>query len=603
MAVFGESNERVSFFEKAVFVIPFSIISIDLIALLLNKINIPISGVNLIGATIIFCLLCFAFYQIRFKKKEAEPSAKSSASNEITSESENLFNFSTWQTIFILLSIVLAIFIRVAYLTDTIVPASTDLGHHMYWVKTIIDSGKLPAYNMPDFIVGEHIIFAAANLISGVNVTTALPVLILLIANVTGIFVAAILVARLFKNTNTTAVSFFVLGTLYAIAAPQGKYVSGGVIGNILGNMFLPLALYFAFRALKEKSGSHLGLFIFSATGLLYTHHLTSFVLIFISAAVLLIYFSVNIKRLPKIISSWLKILFKPFPVLVLILSILFLAFAYTPSYFNSAAVDQATGAPSKITRVGLSLKQIELNVGSARLILGILGILLLLLTFKPKKLEYSFVIGWTLILFIMTYRPGWLYIDIPSNRVSNYLFLPLSIAAAYCLAQYFHFFRKGATQFFAAVLLYTFLFFTITSGLSDSAEAFKIKNQFQEAVQTFHSGEYLAKTTNASKDIILKDHINIYGDSWYKLFFMKDYKYPLSRGKLTRYSDPTKPRETCTRDMIGKPQSETGRACFAKTGVNYVALNAQLEGMTFETYPEFSKVYASNYISIFKRN
>jgi hypothetical protein len=83
----------------------------------------------------------------------------------------------------------------------------------------------------------------------------------------------------------------------------------------------------------------------------------------------------------------------------------------------------------------------------------------------------------------------------------------------------------------------------------------------------------------------------------------MKDYKYPLSRGVLTRYADPTKTRETCTRDMISFPQSETAKTCFADTGVNYVAVNSQIEGNSFEQYPDFSKVYGSDYISIFRRN
>jgi hypothetical protein len=121
--------------------------------------------------------------------------------------------------------------------------------------------------------------------------------------------------------------------------------------------------------------------------------------------------------------------------------------------------------------------------------------------------------------------------------------------------------------------------------------------------MQTFHSAAYLAAAVDTNKDIILKDHVNIYGDSWYKLFFMKDYKYPLSRGVLTRYVDPTKPRETCTRDMISNPESDAGKACFADTGVNYVVLNAQIEGNSFEKYPDFSKVYGSDGISIFRRD
>lgn len=602
LAVFGWKNEKVSFFERAVLVVPFSIIVVDLIALLLDKMEIPLEGLTVVGSVIVFCLICFIVYHLRFGKKDKQRKGKSEISENLN-ESEKLFDFSYWQTIFILISVFLAVFFRTTYLVDTIVPSATDLGHHMYWAQTIVDTGHLPNYGMPDFIIGEHIVFALINLISGVKIMTALPALVLFLANIVGIFTVAILVGRLFKNKSVTALCFFMVGVLYAINAPQGKYVSGGVVGNILGDMFLPLALYFLLRALKEKSSLFAGLFVFIFTGLIYTHHLSAFILIFSVAAILLIYLLVNIKKAHNIFLEWTKIFVKSFPIAIALLSILFVLFIFMPSYFNPEAVSQATGQPVKATRVGLNFDQIEINAGSARLILGGLGFALLLIGFERKKYQYSFALGWALILFLMTWKPGWLSVNIPSSRVGNYLFLPLSVLAAYGVGRYFDLLKKSATKFFSAVLLYTILFFVITHGLSDSADAFKAKNQFQESLETFHSAEYLAKTVDTSQDIILKDHVNIYGDSWYKLFFMKDYKYPLSRGILTRYEDPTKPRENCTRDMITEPQSKKGQVCFAETGVNYIVLNSQLEGNSFEAYPEFSKVYGSNYISIFKKN
>jgi hypothetical protein len=567
--------------------------------LAINKIGIPISGIVMVGVILIISLLAFIIYQYRFGKKKIKPE---DASEEIA-ESEKLFNFSFWQSIFIFFSLVLAVFIRTAYLSDTIVPSSTDLGHHMYWVQTIVDSGTLPNYGMPDFIIGEHIVFAVFNLISGIGVMSAFPSLILFFVNIAGIFTLAILVARLFKNRSATAMTFFVTGVLYAVSAPQGKYISGGVVGNIIGDMLLPVALYFLYRSLSEGSGLFAGLFIFSAAGLFYTHHLSAFIMIFSVAAIMAVYLILNIKNIFKIILQWIKIFFKPFPVAVLLLAAAFILFVYTPTYFEKSAIEQATGAPSKATRVGLNLDQIESNVGSARLLLSAIGLILLFLSLKSKKYKYSFAIGWALILILMTYRPGWMYVNIPSSRVGNYLFLPFSLLSAYALAEYFELLKKSSTKFFTAVILYTLLFFVITSGLSDSAEAFKVKNQYQEAVETFHSAGYLASSVDTAKDVVLKDHVNIYGDSWYKLFFMKDYKYPLSRGNLSRYIDPTKPRETCTRDMISKPLSPEGQACFSESGVNYIAVNAQIEGKSFEAYPGFSKVYESNYISVFKKD
>jgi len=595
LAIFGWKNGKISFFEKAVLAVPFSLILVDLIILLLNKLNILLKGPVLVGAILIFCFACFAVFQFRFGKKKSK--------KEEESENDGIFDFSTWQAVFILLALVLAVFIRTAYLSDTIIPSATDLGHHMYWAQMIINTGHLPGYGVPDFIIGEHMVFAAVNLISGVGLMTAMPALLLLLFNIAGIFTIAILLGRVFGSNKIVAISFFVAGSLYAINPPQGRYVSGGVVGNIIGDMLIPVALYFLYRALAEKDRIFAGLFFFFFVGLLYTHHLSAFVLIFSIAAILLLYLLLNIKNAVRIIGDWLKIFLKPFPLAILFGGAVFLLFIFTPSYFNAAAVSQATGEPIKATRVGLSLSQIENSVGSAQMVLGALGFLLALLALKTKELRYSVVLGWFLILFAMAWKPGWLYVNIPSDRIGNYFFLPLVLLSSYALVRYFELFASATSRFFSTVFLFTLLFFVITNGLSDSAEVFKAKDQFQSAMETFHSAAYLAATVDTNKDIILKDHVNIYGDSWYKLFFMKDYKYPLSRAVLMRYVDPTKSRETCTRDMISNPESDAGKACFADTGVNYVAVNAQIEGNSFEKYPDFSKVYGSDYISIFKKN
>lgn len=599
LAIFGwksaSGGGKISFFEKAVLAVPLSLIIVDLIVLLLNKMNILLKGPMLVGAVLIFCLICFVVYQSRFGKKKSK--------KEEESEPDRIFDFSNWQVIFILLALVLAIFIRTAYLSDTIIPSATDLGHHMYWVQTIINTGHLPNYGVPDFIIGEHMIFAVVNLISGVKIATAMPALLLLLFNITGIFTIAILLGRVFENKKIVAMSFFVAGSLYAINPPQGRYVSGGVVGNVIGDMLIPVALYFLYCALSEKNRIFAGLFLFSFLGLLYTHHLSAFVLIFSIAGILILYLLLNIKNALRIIGDWLKIFLKPFPLAVIFLGAIFLLFVFTPSYFNAAAVSQATGEPMKATRVGLSLSQIEGSVGSAQLILGALGFLLALLAIKTKELKYSIALGWFLILFVMAWKPGWLYVNIPSDRIGNYFFLPLTLLSSFALVRYFEIFTSATSRFFSTIFLFTLLFFVITSGLSDSAEAFKAKNQFQGVMETFHSAAYLAATVDTSKDVILKDHVNIYGDSWYKLFFMKDYKYPLSRGVLMRYVDPTKPRETCTRDMISAPESDAGKSCFADTGVNYVVVNAQIEGNSFEKYSDFSKVYGSDGISIFRKD
>jgi hypothetical protein len=102
--------------------------------------------------------------------------------------------------------------------------------------------------------------------------------------------------------------------------------------------------------------------------------------------------------------------------------------------------------------------------------------------------------------------------------------------------------------------------------------------------------------------DVVLKDHIYLSGDTWMKLFFMKDYKYPLSRSYLRRYEDIAKDRETCTRDMVAIPDDEIGKKCFAETGVTYIVLKKGYDTAQFEKSENFEKIYSSDSVVIYHR-
>ena len=96
----------------------------------------------------------------------------------------------------------LSLFVRTAYLQNNLVPSATDLGHHMYWTKVIVEKGIIPNYeksdvivspagdysisapqNISDFVIGEHLPFAAIALISGISVVSWFPTVSLLLIN------------------------------------------------------------------------------------------------------------------------------------------------------------------------------------------------------------------------------------------------------------------------------------------------------------------------------------------------------------------------------------------------------------------------------------
>lgn len=497
---------------------------------------------------------------------------------------------------------------------------------------------------MPDFIIGEHIIFGVISLISGADFFSAFPAIVLYLINILSILTVFILVLRIFKNKTVAILSLFFLGALYAVSSPQAKFVSGGVIGNVMGNYFMPLAFYFYYRALEflnvgvqfiepekpkglDKSNPYgkslcdsrkfLSLAIFTTFGLFYTHHLTSFIFLFVLLFFVPFFILINFKNIKEILNRARPVVFSPAVIGTFVLGLVFFFFIFTPTYVNPEAVDTAVGTAVKSTRTGLTLENIKLTVGEPRFVLGLIGLLFLVLTYlyprefdkDRKNLGYALIVSWLVTLFIMSMKPNWLFVDIPSARIGNYLSYPLAILSAYALYCTFNsnsklFGEKISSRvpqalFSGALLL--FVIFSFAPGLDDSAGAFKTQNAGEETVQTFSASKYLAEKSSVS-NMLLKDHNYITADSWIKLFFMREYKYPLSRGYFKRYEDPLNPREMCTLWMIGSPASADSQKCFSETGVNFVMVNPRYDSAQFQKLDEFDEVYVNDEINIFYR-
>jgi hypothetical protein len=315
------------------------------------------------------------------------------------------------------------------------------MGHHMYWAKWMTENGQLPTYEgLPDFIIGEHIIFGLFHLLGNLDFFGAFPVLLLLFFNLFSLLAIFILTLRIFSEKKIAILVLFFLGVLYAVSSPQAKFVSGGVIGNILGNFLTPLAFYFYCRAFKfwespatEKySKIFLALAFFLTFGLFYTHHLTAFVFLFVSLFLMILFALGNSSDILPLVKKTFSLIFSLPALLTFFLGLIFFFGVFTPTYVQPDAVATAVGTPEKSTRVGLSLLNIESSVGAPRLALGFLGLLLLFFQYKRKNFGYALLAAWAIMLFLLSTRPDWLFVDLPSNRIGNYLTYPLSILSAY---------------------------------------------------------------------------------------------------------------------------------------------------------------------------
>ena len=425
-----------SILEKFVISAGLSIVSVNFLLIIISKLGILINKTSVIFSIFSFILILQLIIHIIKKSCDTYPRSVKSVTEEI-----NALKFSKNQTILIVLILFLTVFIKTAYLSNTIFPTSTDLGHHMYWSKLIAETGELPAYAkqeiisadgnysvsrpepIADFIIGEHLIFSAVALISGADFISSFPSLILLLVNIFSLLAFFVLALRFFAGSpggkNIPILALFLLGPLYAISSPQAKFVSGGVIGNLLGNLLIPLVLYFFYRALTEKNSNFALLGVLCSAGVFYAHHLSALILLFALLFSLVIFSLLNFRNLLVHMKSWAGILFSKQVVGIILFLAFFALFVHLPEYFEKSAVDTAIGAPSKSTRLGLTFAQLKFSAGEPRLALALAGIIVVLASRARTFYRSAFLLGWAGSLFVMSLKPGWLFIDIPSRHRS----------------------------------------------------------------------------------------------------------------------------------------------------------------------------------------
>jgi len=537
--------------------------------------------------------------------------------------------------LFFLIS-VLAIFVRLIYLAPKIVPHTTDLGHHMYWANFIIKFKELPIYGIPDVIIGEHIIFGAASIVSGIGTISALPGIILFVINffsLLAIFLLTKEISNFFlKNKDSFKIalfSFIAIGVFYSIKSPQASYINGGVVGNLMGNLLIPTIFYLFIKAFKEKSALFASLGVFLIGNIAYTHHLSSFILIYslLGFFILLIFSSLLAKIIkPKIdlqLKSFLKIFINYKTIFTGLAVLAWFFLLRLPSYLNLSAIDTAVGNPSKSTRIGLSLNNLLDSTGPWRFFYSIIGILFLIFAlwkvikkkkssknlYQIKKTSISEIligsilaISWFLTIFLMSNQPELLKIDIISGRIANYLTYPSAVLASFGVFAILKPFLNKTKKTLLLIIFSLIFIPGVMSGFFDLSESYlEKKEKFDKTVETFRASEYLNKIV-PEENRILKDHIYLTGDTWIKNFLMRGYEEPLSRSLMKRY-DPINNRETCTRDMVAIPESEVGEKCFAETGVRFIILRNNYDTKQFEASENFSKLFTTDEVVIFEKN
>lgn len=624
--------------EYAVLAVPLSFVAMTLALIVADRFGMPLDRVTVPLVT--GCLIATAG-TVSIARDRLGRTRRTVARNAA------LFRFSRLSTAAIVVLITLTVGVKGYYLVNTIFPTSTDLGHHLYWVAKAVSDRAMPQYTerdivtaddghyklsdpvaMPDFIVGEHAVLAALFTATGLPIVDVYASLVLFIVNIFTVLVLFVLARRLFdryeRGADIAILTLAIAGPLWALAGAQAKFVSGGVMGNVFGNLLIPTAWYFLLRATREKRVPFLVMAIVTATTLAYTHHLSA--LIFGYGVIFAIGIFVACNPIMHRYRDLVRLAFHPATLLTLVISVAWLLWVQPPSYLNADTIASSVGAPTKSTRIGISVGQLPSFVGEARWALGVVGMVLIgsallwrrvthrrggiALPLTPSVYAAAIILGWGGAIILMSTVPHLLRINILSSRVVTYAVFPLSIAAAYALVWATTVARRAdgrarVPQSVLTLLLVVCLTYLFASGVKSNAETMSPAPRTNRALQTFHAGTYAARAFAApisrGDTWMIKDHNYITADTWLKIFFAHEYNFPFSRAYFARY-ESTPGRETCTLEMITTPASDMATRCYDDLRVGIVLVATEQDAAQFLAHPAFARVYHNNSLSMFVR-
>ncbi|NTW30723.1 MAG: hypothetical protein HGA33_05575, partial [Candidatus Moranbacteria bacterium] len=130
--------------ESSAFSLALGIGSLDFSMIALGKAGIALSGPIVLIALFAFPVLSFAlrFAYERLTRKRSGQNRSYSPRTALTPPTRTL----------LLLLVGLAVFLKVIFLVDAGLPTATDLGHHMYWSKIVVDTERLPEYSKREIV-------------------------------------------------------------------------------------------------------------------------------------------------------------------------------------------------------------------------------------------------------------------------------------------------------------------------------------------------------------------------------------------------------------------------------------------------------------------
>jgi len=558
--------------ETLVFSILLGIPIIYIVSIILNKIGLELTNLNLLASFVIM----IGSLTIFLKKIHLKESSHKGGSLDIS---------------FILIFI-LSLVITMIPLINNPLPYATDLSNHVYYIREVFFTHNLPNFHLPVFVIGETLIIAIPSIIFSIDPLSIFPIVILFLFRMVTIVLVYLLANRIFKSRVISLLAMLSIGMLYSFQRPGTIFVYGGVIGNIVGDALILASLYMLYRTIydSEKYFLFFVLFFFS---IVYTHTLSLLITssMIMSFLILLIIFDKkNILYRIKTIAQFIKN--KYFLALLIILSMTL--FLYLPSYISKEALRGATIDPiMEVPKQKLTVDFFKEIVGPFRFSFAMLGLVMLVFSREDKSIKLFFI-GWLTAIFLLSWD-AIKFINLPQSRIVNYMVYPSSVLMVYPL-KYFRSYKSWRD--ILIVSLFVTLIIVIGSSLPE--RALKEDMPRENILSLYHASLYL-KNVIKKDETVLSEHVNSgFPDTWTKVFLLDGYNKVLERVYYFRYKDdPIK--ETWV--MMENPNSEEGVEYMQKNNVSYIIQNTEEINKEFLGSNNFFTVYQGGIITIFKKN
>lgn len=301
---------------------------------------------------------------------------------------------------------------------------SIDMGAHVFWAKTIIDTARIPDYAIVEpldqavkFTYGSHLMLAQFFLVAPIPIENYswIPSVIGSI----GLWIGVLLLAFQLTGSKWAAI---LSATLFGTAYHPGGYIQRGNLPDIIGYLLLASIFYAVLRLKNEDNFSYpLGL---TSVSVIPYHQLATVILpttVMIGLGLSYFHSRTEVTRtLRRVLLQRARVLFWSG------LALLAAVFASTVTYVSANALSQL--ATSGWKPFVVPLYEDLLVPGT---FLGILGTAGLILGVRFKKLGITLVLSW---VFALVFLANALVVGIPIPDPQRFLWRltePLSIAAA----------------------------------------------------------------------------------------------------------------------------------------------------------------------------